>query len=319
MDINIAITGGAGSIAYQLTFLLLNKLSDKTIHLRLLDLESQMHKLTALKMEIEDCAFKNLASLVITSDIAEAFTDAQLIIMLGSYPRLLGMERKDLLIKNGIIFREQGRYIDEYAADDVQVIVVGNPCNTNAMIASSVCRRIPFHAFTALSLLDQNRAAQSLANYLDKPLSSFKDLAVWGNHSSTVVPDIWNSKINGQKVQIDQNWVYNIWIPFVRQRGADIIAKKGSSSSASAAHAILEHIENILAEETDIFSICVKSHGEYGSTPGTWVSMPHKKHLGKLILINKIEHDDRMLSLIEESFTELAEERQRCLEIGIAC
>lgn len=312
--LRIAITGAAGQIAYQFIFMLFERaFSGCVIELYLLDIANQIERLKAIKMELEDCAIAQLKYVLITDQAEVAFNQADWIIMLGAYPRMQGMQRSDLLSKNAQIFKMHGLVIDSLASKEVQVVVVGNPCNTNAMIASSAAKTIPKSAFTSMSVLDQNRAVSSLANYLQCSVDDIDGVVVWGNHSSTLVPDAHHATCRGLPIPIT-SWMHEVWIPWVQNRGAQVIEQRGSSSAASAAYAICDHIRYLRQHNSAIFSLGVHSKGEYGSCEGTWVSMPHQMQNGQRILIDNIKHGLHMKKLLKLSFDELAEERSICNE-----
>lgn len=318
--LRVAITGAAGNIAYQLAFMLFEKaFPGLNIELRLLDLPEQMAKLQGVAMELEDCALPGLSGICITDKSEVAFEQANWIIMLGAFPRLQGMERSDLLVRNAGIFNTLGRSIGQHASEKVQVIVVGNPCNTNAMIAANAAKNIAPSAFTSLSFLDQNRAVQALATHLGCPVQELSGVTVWGNHSAKLVTDLTSATCRGLPVSVDSAWVYDHWMPWVQNRGANVIKQRGASSAASAAHAVCEHIRHLRMLDSPIFSLGVQSKGEYGSVPGTWVSMPHQMRSGHRVLIDNYVHDERMLSLLKASFEELAIERKLCQELSLLC
>ena len=315
--INIAITGAAGNIAYNLIFMMMNELfTTHKINLRLLDITARIQVLQAIKMELEDCAYHSLRDIIITDQAEVAFEAADFIIMLGAFPRFPGMERSDLLLKNAEIFKLQGTLIASYASQTVQVLVVGNPANTNAMIAAHAAHNLPHSAFTALSMLDQNRATYSLAKYLKLTVAEMSNVIIWGNHSSTLVPDPWHALHGQTLLDLEELWVYEQWIPWVQQRGSNIIAQRGLSSAASAARAICDHLKLSLMFNSPIFSLAACSDGEYDSFPGTWISSPHQMQNGKLVKINSWQHSPMMLQLLKRSFDEVTKERDVFLRLS---
>lgn len=315
--VRVAITGAAGNIAYSLLPLILTRLfSGRSLEFRLLDLESQRPRLEGVGMELEDLASDRLKSLILTSDEEEAFDQADWVLMLGAYPRQEGMERRDLLARNGAIFKRQGALIGAYASSGVQVVVVGNPCNTNAMIAAHAAHTLPPEAFTAMMMLDHNRARSMLAQLIGCQPHDVEGLAIWGNHSSTMVAEAEEIFVHGVPYQIDPNRLYHDWLPAVQERGAAIIAKRGLSSAASAAWALCDHIELLTAQETGVFSVAVHATGVYGTTPGTWVSLPHRKRKGRLCLEERVL-SDRLQASFARSVQELAEEREACRALGL--
>ena len=316
--LRVAVTGAAGSIAYHFLFQMMDSIyAGYDVELRLLDLHQSLGILQAVKMELEDCAFKNLLSVVITDDPMHAFQNAQWIIMLGAHPRGKGMERSDLLACNGEIFSQQGSIIGQYADPNVQVVVVGNPCNTNAMIASAHAPQLPVSSFTAMMMLDSMRALSYLSSHMLWHTQDVRNVIVWGNHSQNVVADAGCVRVKNQPYDIDQVWRDTVWIPFVQQRGAQVIAQKGSSSSASAAYALIQHIHYLMQRDTDIFSLAVCSRGEYGSHPGTWVSLPHRMVAGERQVVLDLPLDAALQAKIQLSFDDCAHERDICKKLAL--
>lgn len=315
--IRIAITGAAGNIAYQFMFMLFERaFKGVRIDLRLLDLPNHIERMKGMKMELEDCAIEYLNDVIVTSEAADAFEGVDWIIALGAYPRLQGMERSDLLEKNAEIFKALGQSIDQYASKNVQVVVIGNPCNTNAMIASNAAPSIPKRAFTAMTLLDQNRAIQSLSDHLGCCVSDIDNLIIWGNHSATLVPSVEHASCRGERIVLDSLW-YESWVTWVQNRGASVIAQRGASSAASASYAICDHIRHLRMHDSKVFSLSVCSNGEYGSVAGTWVSMPHQMCAGERKLLNDWSVSDAMGQRLQISFEELASEKKLCEELSL--
>jgi malate dehydrogenase len=265
--IRIAITGAAGQIGYALLFRIASGAvfgPDQPVKLNLIEIPNALDRLKGVIMELDDCAFPLLEEIVATTDLNEGFTDANWALLVGSVPRSKGMERNDLLNINGGIFTSQGKAIEANAASDVRIIVVGNPCNTNCLIAMNNAPKIPKDRWFAMTMLDENRAKAQLAEKAKQPVNSISNMTIWGNHSATQYPDFHSAKINGQNatsVINDNGWLENIFIPKVQKRGAEIIAARGASSAASAANAIIDSIKSIITptSEGDWFSICLHS------------------------------------------------------------
>jgi len=281
--IRVAVTGPAGQIGYALLFRIASGQMfgpDQPVILQLLEvpIEKVMNALKGVAMELDDCAFPLLQDMVLTSDPNIGFKDANWCLLVGAKPRGPGMERADLLKDNGKIFIEQGRIIDTVAADDARVAVVGNPANTNCMIAASQARRLPAERFTAMVRLDQNRAQTQLAKKANVPVTAVSDVFIFGNHSPTMFSAFHLAKINGKpapQVIEDQNWLRTEFQDTVGKRGAAVIAARGSSSAASAANALVDHVHDLVTPGK-IHSIAVRSNGEYGFDPEVWAGMPVK-------------------------------------------
>jgi malate dehydrogenase len=276
------VTGAAGQIGYSLVFRIASGELlglDQPVVLRLLEIEPAMRALEGVVMELDDCAFPLLAGIEMTSDLKTAFDGTSWALLVGSVPRKAGMERKDLLSVNGGIFGPQGRAIAAHAAADVRVLVVGNPCNTNCLIARSHARDVPDERWFSMTRLDQNRAVTTLATKASVPVSSVSHVAVWGNHSSTQFPDFENAMIGGQpapSVIADDEWLQGAFLTHIQQRGAKIIEARGASSAASAANAIIGSVHSILSPtaDGDCVSLSVVSHGEYGRPEGLVFGYP---------------------------------------------
>ena len=278
--IRIAVTGAAGQIGYSL----LPRIaagemfgSDAKVTLQLLEIPPALEALRGVAMELDDCAFPLLDEIIVTSNPEEAFKDANLCLLVGSKPRGPGMERSDLLKDNGKIFVGQGKAIAENAADDCRVVVVGNPCNTNCMIAASQSDRFDNSRFTAMTRLDQNRAVSMLAKKAGVLIEKVRGLAIFGNHSPTMFPDYSNASISGESAVTsigDENWLKSEYIPAVGKRGAAIIKARGLSSAASAANALINHVQSLYTVSDEIHSIVVCSEGQYGFAKGVWAGMP---------------------------------------------
>jgi malate dehydrogenase len=280
--VNVTVTGAAGQIGYSLLFRIGSGAlfgPETPVALRLLEIEPAMKSLHGVVMELDDCAFPLLASIEATSNLNHAFDGTNWALLVGSVPRKAGMERGDLLNINGGIFKPQGRAIADHAASDVQVLVVGNPCNTNCLIARSSAPEVPNDRWFAMTRLDQNRAVAQLAKAAGAPVKDVKNLAIWGNHSSTQFPDFANSTIGGKKttdVITDHDWLRGEFITTVQKRGAAIIEARGLSSAASAASAAVDTVASLVAptQADTCASVAVTSHGEYGVPEGLTFGFP---------------------------------------------
>ncbi|MEX0774105.1 MAG: malate dehydrogenase [Phycisphaeraceae bacterium] len=281
--VRVAVTGAAGQIGYALLFrIAAGEMlgQDQPIILQLIEVpaEKPMKALEGVAMELEDCAFPLLKSMVLTSDPSVGFKDASWCLLVGAKPRGPGMERADLLKDNGKIFIEQGKVIDRVAADNARVAVVGNPANTNCMIAASQAKRLPADRFTAMVRLDQNRAAAQLAKKAGADVKDVKDIFIYGNHSPTMFPAFAHASIGGKKVMDvigHHAWLQGEFCETVGKRGAAIIAARGLSSAASAANALIDHVHDLATPGT-IHSVAIKSNGAYGFDPNVWAGMPVK-------------------------------------------
>ena len=314
--IRIAVTGAAGQIGYSL----LPRIaagemfgSDAKVTLQLLEIPPALEALRGVAMELDDCAFPLLDEIVVTSNPEEAFKDANLCLLVGSKPRGPGMERSDLLKDNGKIFVGQGKAIAENAADDCRVVVVGNPCNTNCMIAASQSDRFDNSRFTAMTRLDQNRAVSMLAKKAGVLIEKVRGLAIFGNHSPTMFPDYSNTLISGESAVNsigDENWLKNEYIPDVGKRGAAIIKARGLSSAASAANALINHVQSLYTVSDEIHSIVVCSEGQYGFAKGVWAGMPVRTvSPGKYEVVDNYQHDDFAKKALAITNDELVSER----------
>jgi malate dehydrogenase len=280
--VQVTVTGAAGQIGYSLLFRiasgqLLGK--DTPVFLRLLEIEPAMKALEGVAMELDDCAFPTLAGMELTSDLKAGFSGTNWALLVGSIPRKAGMERGDLLNINGGIFQPQGKAINDNAADDVRVVVVGNPCNTNCLIARSNAQDVPADRWFAMTRLDENRAKSQLATRAGVPVGDVKNLAIWGNHSATQYPDFQNATIAGKPVTdviSDHDWLKGDFISTVQKRGAAIIEARGASSAASAASAVIDSVQSLVnpTEAGDCASLAVISRGEYGTPEGLQFGFP---------------------------------------------
>jgi malate dehydrogenase len=280
--LHVTVTGAAGQIGYSLLFRigsgeLLGP--DQPVVIRMLEIEPAMGPLEGVAMELDDCSFDLLVGMETTSDLKTAFDGASWALLVGSIPRKAGMERKDLLAVNGGIFGPQGEAIGAHAASDARVLVVGNPCNTNCLIARSHAPDVPDERWFAMTRLDQNRARTALAKKAGEPVSAVKHVAIWGNHSTTQFPDFENATIGGRaagEVIRDESWLRGEFIEGVQQRGAKVIEARGASSAASAANAVIDSVRSIVTptERGDCASLAVVSHGEYGTPEGLVFGFP---------------------------------------------
>lgn len=316
--IRIAITGAAGQIGYALLFRIASGAvfgPDQPVKLNLIEIPNALDRLKGVIMELDDCAFPLLEEIVATTDLNEGFTDANWALLVGSVPRSKGMERNDLLNINGGIFTSQGKAIEANAASDVRIIVVGNPCNTNCLIAMNNAPKIPKDRWFAMTMLDENRAKAQLAEKAKQPVNSISNMTIWGNHSATQYPDFHSAKINGQSatsVINDNGWLENIFIPKVQKRGAEIIAARGASSAASAANAIIDSVKSIITptSEGDWFSICLHSDGSYGIDEGLIASFPCTSNGEAISIVQGIELNSFSQEKIRFTVEELRLEKE---------
>ncbi len=322
--LKVAVTGAAGQIGYSLLFRLASGslLGDRPIELRLLEITPALKALEGVVMELDDCAFPNLAGVEIGDDAEKIFDGANLALLVGARPRTKGMERGDLLSANGAIFTAQGKALNKVAADDIRIGVTGNPANTNALIAMTNAPDIPQERFSALTRLDHNRAISQLAAKTGAPVTDIKKITIWGNHSATQYPDIFHAEIGGKnaaEVVNDQNWVENDFIPTVAKRGAAIIESRGSSSAASAASATIDAARDWLrgTPADDWVSMAVVSDGSYGVPVGLISSFPVTTKDGNREIVQGLEIDGFSRARIDASTAELADEREAVKELGL--
>lgn len=315
--IRVAVTGAAGNIGYALLFRIASGAMfgpDQPVILQLLEIpvEGPQKALKGVAMELEDCAFPLLAGLVLTGEAEVAFKDANWCLLVGSKPRGPGMERADLLKDNGKIFIAQGKAIDAVAAEDARVAVVGNPCNTNAMIAAAQARRLTADRFTAMVRLDENRARAQLAQKAGVAIDAVTDLYIYGNHSPTMFADFTHAKIGGKdaaSVIGDEAWLKTDFLPAVGKRGAAIIEARGLSSAASAANALVDHVRDLITPGK-VHSVAVSSEGRYGFAPGVWAGMPVRTTATGYEVIDTFAMDDFAKSKIALTNDELVGERE---------
>ncbi|MEI7998012.1 MAG: malate dehydrogenase [Candidatus Omnitrophota bacterium] len=316
--IKVAVTGAAGQIGYALLFrIAAGEMfgKDTEIDLSLLELERALPALGGVVMELEDCAFPLLKNVITTSDANVAFKDIDWALLVGSIPRKEGMERGDLLKINGGVFIEQGKALSNNAKATCKVLVVGNPCNTNAYIAKSVCKNIPAKNFYAMTMLDQNRAATQLAQKVSAPVADVKNIAIWGNHSATQYPDFYNATIQGQpatKVIGDLNWLQTTFIESVQKRGAAVIKARGLSSAASAANAIIDTVRSISTptHSGESFSAAVSSDGSYGVEEGLMFGFPLQSDGNNWNIVQGINHNDFSKAKVKATLEELLSEKE---------
>jgi malate dehydrogenase len=323
MPKTVTVTGAAGAIGYALLFRIASGQllgPDEKIRLRLLEIEPALKAAEGTAMELVDCAFPLLEAIDITSDPNEAFDGANVGLLVGARPRTAGMERADLLEANGAIFKPQGKAINDHAADDIKILVVGNPANTNALIAMSNAPDVPNERFTAMTRLDQNRAYGQLASKLGVSLTDIEDLVIWGNHSPTMFPDLFNAKVNGKsavEAVDDMAWYENEYLPNVGKRGAAIIEARGASSAASAANAAIDHVHDWVLGAEGLVSMAVPSGGQYGVDEGLISSFPVRVSGGSYEIVEGLEVGEFAQSKIDITVNELKGERDAVNGLGL--
>ena len=323
--VNVTVTGAAGQIGYALLFRIASGQllgADVPVRLRLLEIPQAVKAAEGTAMELDDCAFPLLRGIDITDDANTAFDGVNVALLVGARPRSKGMERGDLLEANGGIFKPQGEAINARAADDVRVLVVGNPANTNALIAQAHAPDVPAGRFTAMTRLDHNRALTQVAKKAGVSVTDIKKLTIWGNHSATQYPDIFHAEINGQNAAQtinDQAWLENDFIPTVAKRGAAIIEARGASSAASAANAAIDHVRTWFdgTADGDWTSMAVASDGSYGVPEGLMSSFPVITKDGSYEIVQGLDIDDFSRQGIDASVGELSEERAAVHGLGL--
>mgnify|MGYP000153571893 FL=1 len=323
--VNVTVTGAAGNIGYALLFRIASGSllgPDQRINLRLLEIPQAVKAAEGTAMELFDSAFPNLGSVDIFDDPEQAFEGANIAFLVGSMPRKAGMERSDLLSANGGIFGPQGEALNAGAADDIKVLVVGNPANTNALIAASHAKDIPASRFTAMTRLDHNRALAQLASKAECHVTDLDKVTVWGNHSSTQYPDITQATLKGSPITdilADRAWVEDDFIPTVAKRGAAVIAARGASSAASAASAAVDHVHDwcLGVEGYSWTSASIMSDGSYGVPEGIISSFPCTVEDGEWKIVQGLEIDDFSRSRIDASASELLDEKKAVAEMGL--
>lgn len=323
--IKVAITGAAGQIGYALLFRIASGQmfgADTPVALHLLEITPALPALKGVVMELEDCAFPLLKNIIVSDDPAVAMKDVNYAVLVGSMPRKQGMERSDLLKINGAIFKTQGEAINNNAADDIKVFVVGNPCNTNCLIAMHHAKDIPQDRFYAMTMLDQNRAIAQLAIKAGVPVTTVERMAIWGNHSSTQYPDIYNATINGKPVTDvikDEKWLTETFIAMVQKRGAAVIEARGASSAASAANAAISSVYHLHHEtpKNQVYSMCKVSQGEYGVDEGLVFSFPTRTENGKIITVTDFTHNAFGQEKMNATIAELRAEKEAVQALGL--
>jgi malate dehydrogenase len=323
--VRVAVTGAAGQIGYSLLFRIASGAllgPDQPVILQLLEITPALGALQGVVMELDDCAFPLLAGTVTSDSADEAFDGVNYALLVGSRPRTAGMERADLLEANGAIFTVQGKALSDRAADDVRILVVGNPANTNCLIAQRNAPKIDPKRFTAMTRLDHNRAKAQAAAKLGVPVADIKKMTIWGNHSATQYPDAFHAEVGGSSVAAkvgDQAWLENDFIPTVQKRGAAIIEARGSSSAASAANAAIDHVHDwaLGTPDGDWVSMAVYSDGSYGVPEGLITSFPVTTKGGEWSIVQGLDIDDFSRQRIDASNAELAEERDAVQTLGL--
>ena len=323
--VRVAVTGAAGNIGYSLLFRIASGAvlgPDVPVELSLLEITPALGALEGVAMELDDCAFPLLTGIRRSDDAEAAFDGANIVFLVGSRPRTKGMERGDLLEANGAIFTVQGKALDKGAASDVKVLVVGNPANTNALIAQGNAPGIPAERFTAMTRLDHNRAKAQLAAKLGVTVNDITKMTIWGNHSATQYPDLFHAQVNGTSAAEavgDQAWLESDFIPTVQKRGAAIIEARGASSAASAASAAIDHMHDWVqgTPDGDWVSVALPSDGSYGVPEGLISSFPCTVEDGQWKIVQGLDLDDFSRGRIDASVAELAEERDTVRELGL--
>src|SRR5579885_88875 len=323
--VKVAISGAAGQIGYALIFRVASGQMfgpDTEVDLNLLEVPPVLPSLEGVKMELDDCAFPLLKKVTTTSDVNVAMKDVNWAVLVGSMPRKDGMERSELLNINGKIFTTQGRAINDHAASDVRVFVVGNPCNTNCLIAMNNAPDVPRDRFYAMTMLDELRARSQLAIKANVDVTAVSQMTIWGNHSSTQYPDFYHAKINDKpatEVITDLNWLQNDFIPLIQKRGAAVIKARGASSAASAANAALMSVFHLTHDtaQGETFSVARCSQGEYGIDEGLIFSFPCRTEGGKLKVITGLTQNEFGRQKIEITLDELRKERDAVKELAL--
>ncbi|MBW5254373.1 MULTISPECIES: malate dehydrogenase [Streptomyces] len=323
--VNVTVTGAAGQIGYALLFRIASGHllgPDVPVNLRLLEIPQGLKAAEGTAMELDDCAFPLLRNIEITDDANVGFAGANVALLVGARPRTKGMERGDLLSANGGIFKPQGKAINDNAADDIKVLVVGNPANTNALIAQAAAPDVPADRFTAMTRLDHNRAISQLAAKTGAAVSDIKKLTIWGNHSATQYPDIFHAEVGGKnaaELVNDEAWLADTFIPTVAKRGAAIIEARGASSAASAANAAIDHVHTWVngTAAGDWTSMGIPSDGSYGVPEGIISSFPVTTENGTYKIVQGLDINEFSRARIDASVKELTEERDAVRELGL--
>lgn len=323
--VKVLVSGAAGQISYAL----LPQIGsgqmfgqDTDVELVLLELPQSLERLKGVEMELEDCAFPRLKNIICTDNLDVAMDGINWALLVGSVPRKQGMERSDLLKINGGIFIEQGRAINERAADDVRVFVVGNPCNTNCLIAKHHAKDIPDDRFYAMTMLDELRARTQLAKKANVDVSAVTEMTIWGNHSSTQYPDFYHAKINGQSAATvigDDTWLKETFVPMIQQRGAAVIKARGASSAASAANGVVQTVYHLVNDtpKNESFSVALSSTGQYGVDEGLMFSFPCRVEQGAFRVIEGVELNAYSTEKFNATLNELRSERDAVKTLGL--
>lgn len=323
--IKVAVTGAAGQIGYALLFRIASGQmfgADTEVEMQLLELEPALPTLNGVAMELDDCAFPLLKNITCTSDLKVAMRDVNWALLVGSVPRKEGMERSDLLKINGNIFIGQGKAINDNAASDVRVFVVGNPCNTNCLVAMHNAHDVPKDRFFAMTMLDENRGRAQLAKKAQVPVTAVTQMAIWGNHSTTQYPDFYNAKINNKPaldIIGDEKWLQDEFIPLVQKRGAAVIKARGSSSAASAANAVVDGVYHLTHDTVagECYSVAKCSEGEYGVDKDLIFSYPCRTEKGQIKVIENLPHNEFAKQKLKLTLDELRSERDAVKELGL--
>jgi malate dehydrogenase len=321
----VAVTGAAGQIGYAILFRIASgqMLGDDTpVHLSLLEIPAALKAVEGIAMELDDCAFPLLSAVDLTDDPNRAFDGVNVALLIGARPRTKGMERSDLLEANGGIFKPQGQALNEHAASDVRILVVGNPANTNCLITRSNAPDIPSERFSAMTRLDHNRAIAQVAKKAAVPVSEVSNMTIWGNHSTTQFPDLFHAKVSGRdamEVIGDRAWMENEFIPTVQKRGAAVIEARGASSAASAANAAIDHVRDWMlgTRSGDWVSMAVVSDGSYGVEEGLISSFPATCRDGNYEIVQGLELNEFARARIDATVAELKEERDSVRELAL--
>ena len=323
--VRVAITGAAGQIGYAALFRIASGQMfghDVDVELNLLELEPALPSLEGVAMELDDCAFPLLKRIVCTSDMNQAMDGVNWALLIGSVPRKQGMERSDLLQINGGIFTKQGKAINDNASEDVRIFVVGNPCNTNCLIAKHHAKDIPSDRFYAMTMLDELRARTQLAKKANVDVTDVTQMTIWGNHSATQFPDFYNAKIKGVSAATvinDDAWLKDTFVPMIQQRGAAVIKARGASSAASAANGIIQGVNHLVMDTKmgESFSVCRSSQGEYGVDDGLIFSFPCRREDGVLSVVEGLALNDYSQMKFNETLNELRGERDIVKGLGL--
>ena len=323
--VRVAVTGAAGQIGYSLVFRIASGAllgPDQPVILQMLEIPPAMGALDGVAMELDDCAFPLLTDMVMSDDPGTAFEGADVALLVGSRPRSAGMERQDLLEANGAIFTVQGRALNDHASDDLKVLVVGNPANTNCLIAMNSAPDVPDERFTAMMRLDHNRAMTQVAQKAGVAVTDVSRMTIWGNHSATQYPDLFHCEVGGESAAAvidDQAWLEGEFIPTVQQRGAAIIEARGASSAASAANAAIDHVHDWVlgTDDGDWVSMGVPSDGSYGVSEGLLCGLPATCADGRWSVVQGLELDEFSRARIDASVAELESEREMVRGLGL--